>query len=51
MKVLAAYDGTVHAKKAIRYAISRLNKTAGELTVLQVFETSRFVDHDAGPGA
>ena len=51
MKVLAAYDGTVHAKKAIRYAISRLNKTAGELTVLQVFETSRFVDYDAGPGA
>lgn len=51
MKVLVAYDGTVHAKKAIRYAIFRLNETAGELTVLQVFETSRFVDYDAGPGA
>lgn len=51
MKVLVAYDGTLHAKKAVRYALSRLSGTAGELTVLQVFESARFVDYGAGPGA
>jgi nucleotide-binding universal stress UspA family protein len=51
MKVLVAYDGTLHAKKALRYGISKLRDTAGELTVLQVFESTRFVDYDAGPAA
>jgi nucleotide-binding universal stress UspA family protein len=51
MKVLVAYDGTLNAKKAIRYGLAKLSGTAGELTVLQVFESTRFVDYDAGPSA
>jgi nucleotide-binding universal stress UspA family protein len=51
MKILVAYDGTLHAKKALRYGIQKLQKTGGEMTVLQVFDSSLFVDYDAGPRA
>jgi len=51
MKILVAYDGTLHAKKALRYGIQKLLKTGGDMTVLQVFDSSLFVDYDAGPRA
>jgi nucleotide-binding universal stress UspA family protein len=51
MNILVAYDGTLHAKKALRYGIQKLQKTGGNMTVLQVFDSSLFVDYDAGPRA
>lgn len=51
MKILIAYDGTIQAKKAISYGISRVREADGELTMLQVFDRERFVDYDAGPSA
>jgi len=51
MKILVAYDGTLHAKKALRYGIQKLLGSGGDLTVLQVFDRSMFVDYDAGPRA
>jgi nucleotide-binding universal stress UspA family protein len=51
MKILVAYDGTIHAKKALRYGIQKLAKSGGDLTVMQVFDSSLFVDYEAGPRA
>lgn len=51
MKILVAYDGTLHAKKALKYGISKLQNEGGELSVLQVFDGSLFLDYDAGPRA
>jgi nucleotide-binding universal stress UspA family protein len=51
MKILVAYDGTLNAKKALKYGIQKLLKTGGDMTVLQVFDSSLFVDYDAGPRA
>jgi nucleotide-binding universal stress UspA family protein len=51
MKILLAYDGTLHAKKALVYGIGKASETMGELTVLHIFDRSLFVDYDAGPRA
>lgn len=51
MKILIAYDGTVHAKTALRYGIKKAREKSGEVLVLQVFDRSVFVDYDAGPKA
>ena len=51
MKILVAYDGTLHAKKALKYGIGKLQKDGGEMRVLHVFDNSLFVDYDAGPRA
>lgn len=51
MKILLVYDGTLHAKKALRYGIKKLQDGGGELTVLQVFDPRLFIDYDAGPRA
>lgn len=52
MNILVAYDGTLHAKKALRYGIGKARASGGgTLTVLQVFDRTMFVDYDAGPRA
>lgn len=51
MKILIAYDGTVHAKTALKYGLKKAGDEQGELMVLQVFDSSLFVDYDAGPKA
>jgi len=51
MNILVVYDGTLHAKKAVRYGIKKLHETGGELTILQVFDPRLFIDYDAGPRA
>ncbi len=51
MKILIAYDGTVHAKTALRYGLKKVLKQEGEIAVLHVFDSSLFVDYDAGPKA
>lgn len=51
MNILVAYDGTLNAKKAIQYGIQKLLKSGGNMTILQVFDNSLFVDYDAGPRA
>ncbi|MHB8845943.1 MAG: universal stress protein [Nitrospirota bacterium] len=52
MNILVAYDGTLHAKKALRYGIEKAQAAGGgALTVLQVFDRALFVDYDAGPRA
>jgi nucleotide-binding universal stress UspA family protein len=49
MNILAVYDGTLHAKKALKYGIQKVQGSGGgSLTVLQVFDRSLFVDYDAG---
>lgn len=52
MNILVAYDGTLYAKKALRYGIGKVQASGGgTLTVLQVFDRTLFVDYDAGPRA
>jgi len=49
MNILVAYDGTLHAKKALKYGIQKVQGSGGgSLTVLQVFDRNLFVDYDAG---
>jgi nucleotide-binding universal stress UspA family protein len=45
MKILIAYDGTLHAKKALRYGIEKISAAGGEMTVLQVFDRSQFAEY------
>jgi nucleotide-binding universal stress UspA family protein len=51
VKILTLYDGTLHAKSALQYGIKSVREKGGELVVLHVFQSSLFVDYDAGPGA
>ncbi len=51
MKILVLYDGTIQSKTALRYGIGNAKKKGGELIVLHVFQSSMFIDYDAGPKA
>ncbi len=51
MKILSLYDGTLQSKAAMLYGLRKAKEQAGELIVLQVFQTSLFLDYDAGPRA
>ena len=51
MKILVIYDGTIKSKTALRYGLVKAKEIGGELLVLQVFQSSLFVDYDAGPRA
>src|SRR5512134_300932 len=51
MKILTLYDGTLQSKTALTYGMGRVKEKGGELIVLQVFQSSLFVDYDAGPMA
>jgi nucleotide-binding universal stress UspA family protein len=51
MKILVAYDGTIHAQNALKYGISKIREKGGEVLLLQVFDSTLFVDYDAGPKA
>lgn len=51
MKILALYDGTLQSKTALRYGINKIKEKGGELIVLHVFQSSLFIDYDAGPRA
>jgi nucleotide-binding universal stress UspA family protein len=51
MKILVAYDGTLNAKKALRYGMEKVKERGGELTLLGVFKSSMFIDYGAGPKA
>jgi nucleotide-binding universal stress UspA family protein len=51
MKILTIYDGTIQSKTVLRYGINAAKKKGGELVVLHVFQSSLFIDYDAGPRA
>ena len=51
MKILVVYDGTVHAKRALRYGISQCAEKGGEVMLLSVFDRGLFVDYEAGLAA
>jgi nucleotide-binding universal stress UspA family protein len=51
MKILTIYDGTIQSKTALIYGLREVKAKSGELVVLQVFQSSLFVDYDAGPRA
>jgi len=51
MKIVALYDGSLHTKNALRYGMQKIQEHGGELVMLQVFQSSLFVDYDAGPQA
>jgi nucleotide-binding universal stress UspA family protein len=51
MNIIVAYDGTLHAKKALAHGLELVAETGGEVTVIQIFDRRRFVDYEAGPGA
>jgi nucleotide-binding universal stress UspA family protein len=51
MKILSLYDGTTQSKTALLYGLREAKEKGGELVVLQVFQSSLFVDYDAGPRA
>jgi len=51
MKILVAYDGTIHAQNALKYGIRKIREKGGEVLLLQIFDSTLFVDYDAGPKA
>jgi nucleotide-binding universal stress UspA family protein len=51
LKILTIYDGTLQSKTALRYGLRKAKEKGGELTVLQIFQSSLFMDYDAGPKA
>lgn len=51
MKILVAYDGTIHAQNALKYGTRKIQEKGGELLLLQVFDSTPFIDYDAGPKA
>jgi len=51
MKILTIYDGTIQSKTALRYGIKKAQKEGGEVVVLHIFQSSLFIDYDAGPKA
>jgi nucleotide-binding universal stress UspA family protein len=51
MKILTIYDGTLQSKTALHYGINKARETDGEVVVLQVFQSSLFIDYGAGPVA
>ncbi len=51
MNILVAYDGSLHAKRALAYGLAKGRETGATLTLLQVFDPSVFIDYGAGPQA
>lgn len=51
MKILTLYDGTLHARRALKYGMIKAREAGGELLVLHVFQSALFIDYGAGPGA
>jgi nucleotide-binding universal stress UspA family protein len=51
MKILVAYDGTLHARNALAYGIQKAKEVSGEVILLQVFDAGLFVDYEGGPRA
>jgi nucleotide-binding universal stress UspA family protein len=51
MKILTIFDGTLQSKTALRYGLGKVEEKGGELIVLQVFQSSLFIDYGAGPKA
>jgi len=51
MKILSFYDGTIQSKTTLEYGIKKAKEKGAELIVLQIFESSLFIDYDAGPKA
>lgn len=51
MKIMVAYDGTVQAKEALVYGLSKARQKNGEVVALYVFNSPLFMDYDAVPGA
>lgn len=51
MKILALYDGTIQSKAVLRYGLGKAKESNGNLVVLQIFQSSLFLDYDAGPRA
>ena len=51
MKILTIYDGTLHSKSALNYALQKTKETGGEVVALQVFPSNLFVGYDAHPRA
>ena len=51
MKILTLYDGTIPSKTVLQYGLRKAKATNGEIVVLQVFQSSLFIDYDAGPRA
>jgi hypothetical protein len=49
MKILTIYDGTIQARTALHYGLRKAEEKKAELIVLQVFQSSLFLDYDAGP--
>ncbi len=51
MKILVSYDGTLQAKRGLRYGLQKAGEQGGEVILLQVFDPGLFVDYEAGPQA
>ena len=50
MRILITYDGTLHAKTALRYGLGKVKEQGGEVIALFVFNPGLFIDYDAYPG-
>jgi nucleotide-binding universal stress UspA family protein len=51
MRILTIYDGTIQSKTALQYGLRKAKEQGGEVIVLHAFQSSRFIDYDAGPKA
>jgi nucleotide-binding universal stress UspA family protein len=51
MRILAAYDGSLHSRAALTYGLKKVKETGARLIALHVFHRAMFIDYDALPGA
>ena len=51
MKIITVYDGTIQSKTALQYGLQKVREMGGEVILLQIFQSSLFVDYGAGPKA
>jgi nucleotide-binding universal stress UspA family protein len=51
MKIISVYDGTIQSKTALQYGLQKVREKGGEVILLQIFQSSLFVDYGAGPKA
>ncbi len=51
MRILVAYDGSPHARLALKYGLAKMKGMAAKLLALHVFHLGMFIDYDALPSA
>jgi nucleotide-binding universal stress UspA family protein len=51
VRILAAYDGSLHSRAALIYGLRKVKETGARLVALHVFHRAMFIDYGALPAA